>query len=224
MMLGRRYRSAMELQGTGRIELDAFAQEAAAVESSLARVPAAAWPRPALGVWTLGQLTAHLVRAATRIDAYLDRPPSASVPACDRVGYFRFDAAGEADAVAERARAYAQSVEPERLVEDFAAGWRRSLERARGRRSDDLVETVRGPMTLDEYAATRVLELVVHHIDVRSALDLPAAATPVARRLTVGILEALLDGPRPRNLGAVRFIRAATGRVAADDPRLPVLR
>jgi hypothetical protein len=79
-------------------------------------------------------------------------------------------------------------------------------------------------MRLGDYLATRVVELVVHHLDVRAALDLPPAPTPAAGRLTMEVLEGLLGTPRPRNLGRTRFILAATGRITVDDDRFPVLR
>ncbi len=78
-------------------------------------------------------------------------------------------------------------------------------------------------MRLDDYTATRVLELVVHHMDLRRALDLPPAPTPAAGLLTMRLLEGLLGSPRPHNLGRTRFILTATGRIPSDDPRFPVL-
>lgn len=205
-------------------ELAAFEEEARGVEDTLAGVPADAWGRPALGEWTLAELVAHLVRAATRVDAYLDADIDAQEPAVDRVGYWRFDLAGEAPAIAARARGEAAAVDPLRLVEAFARGWRASSTKAGALPPQHLLSTIRGPMRLDEYLATRVVELVVHHLDLRAALDLPPAPAPAAERLTMHVLESLLGSPRPRNFGRQRFIRVATGRLPSDDPRFPVLR
>ncbi|HVM00685.1 MAG TPA: maleylpyruvate isomerase N-terminal domain-containing protein [Egibacteraceae bacterium] len=205
-------------------ELAAFEEEARGVEETLEGVPAEAWGRPALGEWTVAELVAHLVRAATRVAVYLDVEVDAEEPAVDRVGYCRFDFTTEAAAIAARARQEAHGVEPGELVARFRDGWRTSAGRGGGLTPDHLIATPRGPMCLDEYLATRVLELVVHHGDLRVALDLAPAPAPEPARMTQRLLESLLGGPMPRNLGRDRFIRAATGRVAIDDPRFPVLR
>lgn len=205
-------------------ELDAFAAEAAATEATILQIEGDQWGRPGLGSWTVAELVAHLVRAADRIDAYLDLPVEGSGPVCDRVGYFEFDHLAAAPGVAQRSREDAARTGVGGLAAAFAAAWRRTVQRCEGLPPDHLLQTFRGPMGLAEYAATRVLELVVHHMDLRQALDLPPAATPEAARITVEVLEGLLDGPRPRNLGRDRFIRVATGRLPSDDPRFPVLR
>lgn len=204
----------------------AFAAESQLVTDTLAAVPGEAWERRALGQWTLRELVAHLFRAVTRVEAYLDQPVphiGPDVTLADRVEYFRFDLAAEAPAVAERARKDAVDLVPERAAADFDQAWRTCHARIAALPADHVTVTLRGPMLLNEYLATRVLELVVHHMDVRAALDLPPQSDPGAARLTMALLEGLLGGPRPRNLGRTRFILAATGRVEADDPRLPVL-
>jgi uncharacterized protein (TIGR03083 family) len=208
-------------------ELTAFVQESRAAEATLGAIPAEAWPRPGLGEWTLAELVAHLIRGVTRIDAYLDTDPGGDAPVCDRVGYYRAvaDPAGtDRAAAAARARAEAAGVDPVELPARFAAGWRASAERAAREPAARLIATIIGPMRLDEYLATRVLEVVVHHGDVRAALDLPPVATPLAGQLTMELLEGLLGAPRPRAMGRARFIAAATGRRVVDDPRFPVLR
>lgn len=204
-------------------EIDAFAEECAAVEATLAVVPDDAWDRPGLGTWSLAELVTHLVRGVTRITEYLPEP-AADVPGWDRVSYFQFDAAAAAPGVAQRAVDEAAGVDPTTLPGRFGAGWLAAAAAARDHGPEQLLPTFRGTMRLDEYAATRVLEVVVHHLDVRSALDLPPASTPAASRMTMDILEGLLGEARPRAMGRTRFIQAATGRLTVDDPRFPVLR
>lgn len=205
-------------------ELRAFEQECQACEETFGAVPDDAWARPGLGDWTIAELGAHLLRAATRVDEYLDLPVDEGAPQVDRVAYWRYDADAEAPAIAERARAQAAGVDARDLPRLFGAGWRRSSMRARTLPPDRLLATVQGVMRLDEYLATRVVEVVVHHLDLRRALELPPAATPDASRMTMEVLEALFGSPRPRNLGRERFILTATGRIASEDRRFPVLR
>jgi uncharacterized protein (TIGR03083 family) len=204
-------------------ELEVFAAEARGVEATLRGVAPDAWARRALGVWTLAELTAHLVRGARLTADYLDEPVGGDTAVCDRVSYFRFDHDGAAASVADRARLEASKYEAHTLPDVFAAAWRRTLDRAGAEDPARLLHTFRGPMRIDEYVPTRILELVVHHHDVRRALELPPAPDPAAERLTAGILEGLLGGPRPRNLGRTRFVLAATGRIPSDDDRFPVL-
>lgn len=204
-------------------ELDAFGDECAATHATLADIPADAWPRPALGSWNLAQLAAHLVRATTRVPEYLPLPVE-SEATTDRVDYWRYDADAEAPAIAQRAVEQAAGIDPTTLPQRFADGWRATVKACEAHGPDHVLTTIMGPMRLDEYLATRVLEIVVHHMDVRTALDLPPVATPAAARMTMDVLESLLGEPRPRNLGRTRFILAATGRIPTDDPRFPVLR
>lgn len=204
-------------------EVDAFAQECAATDETLSAIPADAWSLSALGSWNLAELTAHLVRGVTRVTEYLPQEVSGP-PVVDRVSYFRYDADAAAAGVAQRAVQEAADVDPPDLPGRFTVGWMASVAAARDHGPDQVLTTFRGPMRLDEYVATRVLEVVVHHLDVRVALDLPPVATPAAARMTMATLEGLLGDARPRNMGRTRFIQAATGRLEVDDPRFPVLR
>lgn len=204
-------------------ELEALVQECAAAEDTLRGIADDAWTRPALGQWNLSELVAHLVRGVTRVTTYLGQGVEGAAEV-DRVTYWHFDAEAEAPGVAQRSIEEAAEVAPTTWPQRFAGAWRQAVEDARDAGPQRVLTTFRGPMRLDEYLATRVLEVVVHHMDVRAALDLPPVATPAAGRLTMDILEGLLGEPRPRAMGRARFIMAATGRLQVDDPRFPVLR
>ena len=204
-------------------ELNAFVEECQELDETLAGVPTQAWTRHALGEWDVAQLVAHLVRAATRVATYLDFDVSGD-PVVDRVSYWRYDHAAEGPEIARRAQEEAAKVDAETLPALFTEAWRTSAERAGEVGDSHVLHTLMGPMRIDEYLATRVLEVVVHHTDLRAARDLPAASTIAAARITMDILERLLGEPRPRNLGRARFLQVATGRLSSDDPRFPVLR
>jgi uncharacterized protein (TIGR03083 family) len=205
-------------------ELVAFTAECRAAEATITEIGPASWSRSALGEWNLHELVAHLVGAAGRIAELAVEPVEGAAPACDRIGYWQMDLAAAAPAVAQRARDRADQLPVEELAAAFGRAWRSTAELVARRGPDVLTSTLRGPMRLDEYLATRVVEVCVHHLDVRAALDLPPASTPEGSRLTMATLEGLLGGPRPRNLGRARFILAATGRADSDDPRFPLLR
>lgn len=203
-------------------ELEAFQRECERIEATLRDVQPPDWSRPALGEWDLRHLTVHLLRGTGRIAAYLDQPVTGEVEK-DRVSYFRYDVATVAPSVVERTRREAQDLPAETLAEAFAQTWRETVRRATGLPGDRVMASPLGVVHLQEYTATRVLEAVVHHMDVRRALDLPPDPDPDAADIVVEILEGLLGEPRPRNLGRDRFILAATGRIPHDDARFPVL-
>ena len=204
-------------------EPEAFVAECEALEATLNEVPEEAWQRQALGEWTLAELAAHITRGAGRLAEQAHDDPGGDRPVRDRVSYWQVDRLADAPPIAARARDAAVGVDPSEWPARFAGAWRASADTFERIGPEALIATLRGPMRAVEYLATRVVEVVVHHYDVRAALDLPPAGTPEAERLTMDILEALLPGARPRNFGRRRFILAATGRLEVDDPRFPVL-
>lgn len=206
--------------------MDAFAAEARAVQDTLADVEPEDWDKPGLGEWTVAELVAHLIRAADRITAYLNVEVEGTQPACDRVAYFDFshlDRADMASAVAGRSRDDAARYGVSTLVDRFSAAVDETLTRCRDLSEDHLIHTIQGPMELGEYAATRVLELTVHHMDLCQALGRRAATTDEGLAVTAQILTAMLEGEHPETLDLPSFVLAATGRLAHPDPRFPVL-
>lgn len=203
--------------------LASFTAAAASVESTLTQIADADWDAPGLGEWTVLELAAHLVRAADRISVYLSVEPDGDQPVCDRVGYFDFDFVGAAPGVAERSRDDARRIGRRGLVDAFAGAWRLSAQRASELPPDHLIQTFQGPMALSEYVATRVLELVVHHMDLSRALGVGIDLDAEALAMTGDILLGLLEGDPPEGLVGAEWVLAATGRIPSDDPRLPVL-
>jgi uncharacterized protein (TIGR03083 family) len=85
------------------------------------------------------------------------------------------------------------------------------------------------PMRLDEFVPTRVVETVVHGMDLTDAvgrppLDLPKA-TPIAAEILDEVLARVKISGRPADLVGddLAFIRAAAGRGEHPDPRFPVV-
>lgn len=203
-------------------ELEALAQECAAIAATLEAVPASAWQEPALGEWSLAELVSHLIGGLDRIRTYLDEPVPDG-PAIDPVTYFGYDPREASAGIAQRARERAARTAPSALPKDFRATWTAARDRALTEDAGRVMTTFRGPMRLSAYLQTRALEAVVHHIDIRTALGLDPAPTPEATRLTLTLLEGLLGAPMPAELEQTEFIRAATGRIPSNDARFPVL-
>jgi hypothetical protein len=84
-------------------------------------------------------------------------------------------------------------------------------------------------MRLDEFIASRVVEAVVHGMDLTDALGRVALQTPRATKITAAILDELLArrtvAGRPTDLRVddMAFIRAASGRDKHPDPRFPLI-
>jgi hypothetical protein len=83
-------------------------------------------------------------------------------------------------------------------------------------------------MRLDEFVTSRVVEAVVHGIDLTDATGRDCIATPEGIAITASILDELLArrtvAGRPPDLDDdLAWIRAASGRSPHGDPRLPLL-
>ena len=84
------------------------------------------------------------------------------------------------------------------------------------------------PMRVDEFVASRIVEAVVHGIDLAQALGSPYFATADGIAVTAAILDDLLarrtTGRRPAALSDdLEWVLAASGRAPADDSRLPLI-
>lgn len=200
----------------------ALDEECAAFSATLDQIPSTAWGQPALGVWTVAELVAHVVGGLDRIRTYLEEPePTGRL--ISPVQYFRYDPRTAAPGIAQRARERAAHIPTSEFPQTFARTWMSARARAAAEHPNRVMTTFGGPMRLEDYLETRVLEVVVHHLDLRSALALSPEPTARAERITLDLLEGLLGESRPPTLGRIDFIRVATGREAVDDPRLPVL-
>jgi uncharacterized protein (TIGR03083 family) len=208
--------------------LAALHTEGAAIGAVLAHMGPEDLTRPSvLPAWSVQLLLAHVVRELDRVTAHLAAP----VPPEPRVSWTSFwtdrttgAAPPEPETVAERARRFMEQVNGRAVTELWATTCRRALEEAAACDPDRLLQPWPGPMRLDHYLTTRVVEVCVHGLDLRRSLELEAVCTPPARAVTCTVLERLLGGDRPERLDDdVAFVLAATGRTHHPDPRLPVL-
>ena len=84
------------------------------------------------------------------------------------------------------------------------------------------------PMRIDEFAASRIVEAVVHGLDLTLALGRAPVATPAGIAGTASILDELLArrtvGRRPADLADdLTWVMAASGRADHPDNRLPLI-
>lgn len=173
--------------------------------------PPAPWEAPALGEWSRRDLVGHTSRALLTVEQYLR--PGSSESVRRSVDYHRAVRGGRADPdeVAERGRQAGRDLGAD-LPESVDVVVRRVTRLVAGRAADARVETPVGEWRLEAYLPTRVLELVVHTGDLRTAGGLDGPAPEVASRQALVVLGALVaDAP---SADAPRLLTALTGRSA----------
>jgi hypothetical protein len=115
---------------------------------------------------------------------------------------------------------------PDKLRDTFA----KTVDGARSMAPDTVGPGYYALMRLDEFVASRVVEAVVHGLDLTDALGRQPMATPEGLAVTATILDELLArrtvAGRPPDLAGddLAWVRAASGRGPAHpDPRLPLI-
>lgn len=187
----------------------------------------AAWGEPsALDAMTVGDVAAHLVRAVTNVVAYLARPAPAGPPISPAAYYVAVlgDPSDLTSAVNEGVRQRSrQDAEggPQRVLERWDEAVAAARERLATEAHDRLVAVAHDlVLTIEDYLATRVVEILVHADDLAVSLRVdplepPATAAEVAARV-------LLDIARQRH-GDVAVLRALSRRERAPASLLQAL-
>ena len=125
---------------------------------------------------------------------------------------------------------HAQGHTPATMLEAVGATFKQALEVIRTTPPDTVGPAFYGLMRLDEFVATRVVEAVIHGLDLTDALGLPPLdmprATPIAAEILDDVVARTRVPGRPADLTGddLAFIRAAAGRAEHPDPRFPVVR
>ena len=174
-------------------ELVIEATDAAAALMADGRV-AAAWDEPsALAGMTVGALSAHLVRAAGSVLAYLDRTDPSSVPDGELLTPVTYFHAAIASPIHERIKevsadeSRAGPAEVAARCAEVAAAMRT---RFAAEPPDRLLGALGGRMlTLDDFCRTRLIEVLIHLDDLAASVGLPPPDTdPAGRAIVIEIL------------------------------------
>ena len=169
--------------------------------------------------WSVRILLGHLWRDVDRVCAALSQPEPATVTA-DAVSYWRtYDPAAAAAGVSERAVEASSSFVSEReLASAFAERARECVAAARAAGGGRVVSVRTASLSLEEYVATRVVEAVIHGLDLARALDRDPWTTPLGADIASAVLGGLLPkGSRRPAIDDVAFLEAATGRLPLSD-------
>jgi uncharacterized protein (TIGR03083 family) len=168
------------------------------------------WSSPAVGQWTVRELFVHAARAGSTIIAYAGEPSERSLFSAAEYYVAVLEREGIHEAVVERARVQAAELDepiPEYLRRIFAEA-EQTLQRTP---AGQVMGTLAGGITLEDYLPTRIVELVVHGIDLADALGVEPDVPAAAMRVTLETL-AELAVCRPGTLDPVDVVKAMTGR------------
>lgn len=165
------------------------------------------------------ELAAHALRGVIRIEQMFAAGAVDAEPEKDGATYFNYGP-NVADDVVERSFAAAKEFPIATLPGRWRDEWGDALERVESTlvHDDPVLPGVFGLIKLSEYMRTRVVEVVIHHMDIRDALGNEPDPDPAALDAVCSVLSELL-GTDPRVLGmdGVRFALIGTGRAALND-------
>lgn len=166
---------------------NAFGEAVQQLVDVAGRIPPEGWEKPGLGEWTVRELLSHVVGAIEAPIAYAGQ--ARPIDMDDAAEYYISAMASPSihQEVAERAR---QGVE--RLGDDPASALRavvaRTLAALEEFADDDPMSTSFGRVRLVDYLPTRILEVVVHTLDIAAAAGIPVEPPPAALRVSLALL------------------------------------
>lgn len=174
------------------------------------------WDQPGLGDWTVRELVAHTDRAYKTVLDYLVAETVDPTPIATAAQYFRIVLAEETPHVHIAARARREAAQVTDWVTETDELAMRCLKLIGDTPGDATCHLMVGEMPLAQYLATRVVELVVHGLDLAGALDLEVNPPPASSRVALAVLLDLAD-----DTARTAVLRSLTGRLA---PPINVLR
>jgi uncharacterized protein (TIGR03083 family) len=183
-----------------------FAEAAEAFAVLVRAIPPDAWEGPGLGEWDLRSLVGHTSRSLITVETYLGQPANREdVPSA--AAYYAAISTVDPAAVAGRGRQAGRALgdDPVATVQSLVPRVLALVQRA----GNPLITTAAGGMRLRTYLPTRTLELVVHGLDIATAVDLPA---PDYRDAVLSEVAEVAAGAAVLQGHGLELIRALTGR------------
>ena len=187
-------------------------------------------PPPGSSPWTLVELAGHL-DISIGITSMLLEDPRVGSPERNAVDFFVFPVDAAADFY-EYAYTMVEGKDQAELPSVLRQTFTSAVNGARSTPADTLGEFPGFEpyplIRLDDWISGRVVEAVVHGVDLTDALGRPVMATPEGIAHTAHLLDELMlrfsDSGRPDDLhDDLPWVRAAAGRDHHPDPRLPII-
>src|SRR5215213_11387799 len=208
------------MMGTARLPpQEALLEQSRTVLAWLKGLPAGTFERPTvLANWDLRQLAGHLVLIHSSFTRSIDQPTKeAAVPVHEFVTRYRRDVEMIMESTLQASGGLSGQKVVERLesaIDDLAT----RLDA--GVRMAPVIVTRRGPITIEDYLATRIVELVVHTDDLNRSLPQtpPAQLHRSALARCTRTLAGVLAGQHPGRSIEVRVPPYAAVQCAIGDP------
>ena len=193
------------------------------------------WQRPTLLVpvdpelprWTVFELAGHF-DIAIGLTRMLIAGREDAQPARDRTSFFINPRSETGPVVYSYAYTMVEGKTPADMPGVLAETFTKTIAEARAVPAHLVGPGYFAPMQADEFVASRIVEAVVHGIDLSQALGIEYVATPPGLAVTASILDDLLArrtvGSRPADLANdLDWVLAASGRAETADNRLPLI-
>jgi hypothetical protein len=179
--------------------------------------------------WTLFELAGHfdISIGLTRM-LLANQDPDGQVGR-DRVSFFIFPRSEVAPVVYTYAYTMVEGKTPAQMPDVLHETFSKTVTESRAAAPATVGSGYYALMTIAEFVPSRIVEAVVHGMDLTDALGRPGIATPDGIATTAAILDDLLArrtvAGRPSDLvnDDLAWIRAASGRDPYPDPRLPLI-
>jgi hypothetical protein len=177
--------------------------------------------------WTVFELAGHF-DIAIGLTRMLIAGQQDAQPARDRTSFFINPRSETGPVVYAYAYTMVEGKTPADMPGELAETFTKTVSEARAVPASLVGPGYFAPMQADEFVASRIVEAVVHGIDLAQALGTPYFATADGIAATAAILDDLLarrtTGRRPAALADdLDWILAASGRGPSDDNRLPLI-
>jgi hypothetical protein len=177
--------------------------------------------------WTLFELAGHF-DISIGLTVMLMAEPQTGQVGRDRTSFFIFPRSEVAPVVYDYAYKMVEGKTPQQMPDVLHETFTKTIQGARATAPDTVGPGYYALMRLDEFVPSRIVEAVVHGIDLTDVLRRESIATAEGVAVTAGILDDLLARRtvpgRPADLGDDReWVRAASGRAEHPDPRLPLI-
>src|SRR5215469_11708347 len=182
---------------------------------------------PDLPHWTVFELAGHF-DIAIGLTRMLIAGRDDSQPARDRTSFFINPRSETGPVVYDYAYTMVQGKTPADMPGALHETFSKTVAEARAVPAGTVGPGYFAPMRADEFVASRIVEAVVHGIDLTQALGQDNIATAEGIAATAAILDDLLarrtvPGRPPELSDDLQWILAASGRAWSNDNRLPLI-